>query len=162
MSGLGTVGMVLSFFIQTTGKTSDAERRGKSPKIACRRLKASGRANCPEAFVLRTARRRTVFQPLGIDLLFVCNDVIAEQRHIRITTRLVHFIDTRTAMDYICASFSLQTVRSGSHERQEVWCWRSSGRVPFRSAGSGRMQQHRRSEERRVGKECRSRWSPYH
>ena len=23
-------------------------------------------------------------------------------------------------------------------------------------------RQHRRSEERRVGKECRSRWSPYH
>ena len=23
-------------------------------------------------------------------------------------------------------------------------------------------QKHRRSEERRVGKECRSRWSPYH
>ena len=23
-------------------------------------------------------------------------------------------------------------------------------------------QEHRRSEERRVGKECRSRWSPYH
>ena len=23
-------------------------------------------------------------------------------------------------------------------------------------------QVHRRSEERRVGKECRSRWSPYH
>ena len=26
----------------------------------------------------------------------------------------------------------------------------------------GRFQQHGRSEERRVGKECRSRWSPYH
>ena len=26
----------------------------------------------------------------------------------------------------------------------------------------GRMPVHRRSEERRVGKECRSRWSPYH
>ena len=26
----------------------------------------------------------------------------------------------------------------------------------------GRVQRHRRSEERRVGKECRSRWSPYH
>ena len=25
-----------------------------------------------------------------------------------------------------------------------------------------RMRAHRRSEERRVGKECRSRWSPYH
>ena len=24
------------------------------------------------------------------------------------------------------------------------------------------LLQHRRSEERRVGKECRSRWSPYH
>ena len=24
------------------------------------------------------------------------------------------------------------------------------------------MNKHRRSEERRVGKECRSRWSPYH
>ena len=24
------------------------------------------------------------------------------------------------------------------------------------------MLQHHRSEERRVGKECRSRWSPYH
>ena len=24
------------------------------------------------------------------------------------------------------------------------------------------LTEHRRSEERRVGKECRSRWSPYH
>src|SRR3712207_7286770 len=30
-------------------------------------------------------------------------------------------------------------------------------------AGGGRMRRRRdRSEERRVGKECRSRWSPYH
>ena len=26
----------------------------------------------------------------------------------------------------------------------------------------GQLQQQARSEERRVGKECRSRWSPYH
>ena len=26
----------------------------------------------------------------------------------------------------------------------------------------GLYQENRRSEERRVGKECRSRWSPYH
>ena len=26
----------------------------------------------------------------------------------------------------------------------------------------GESPEHRRSEERRVGKECRSRWSPYH
>ena len=29
-------------------------------------------------------------------------------------------------------------------------------------ACSGGPDSHRRSEERRVGKECRSRWSPYH
>ena len=28
--------------------------------------------------------------------------------------------------------------------------------------GSGKSNLYRRSEERRVGKECRSRWSPYH
>src|SRR3989475_8693155 len=28
--------------------------------------------------------------------------------------------------------------------------------------GSVRLERHDRSEERRVGKECRSRWSPYH
>src|SRR3712207_9378645 len=27
---------------------------------------------------------------------------------------------------------------------------------------AGFVAEHRRSEERRVGKECRSRWSPYH
>src|SRR3712207_9316055 len=30
------------------------------------------------------------------------------------------------------------------------------------SSGSGGLTQRLRSEERRVGKECRSRWSPYH
>ena len=30
------------------------------------------------------------------------------------------------------------------------------------TTGGSRVWQDRRSEERRVGKECRSRWSPYH
>ena len=34
--------------------------------------------------------------------------------------------------------------------------WRSSAAPPCE------YRPHRRSEERRVGKECRSRWSPYH
>src|SRR5215208_8116906 len=36
--------------------------------------------------------------------------------------------------------------------------------VPGRGRGdqAGRQREERRSEERRVGKECRSRWSPYH
>ena len=31
-----------------------------------------------------------------------------------------------------------------------------------RTKEKGALGEHRRSEERRVGKECRSRWSPYH
>src|SRR3984893_5174597 len=42
-----------------------------------------------------------------------------------------------------------------------VWASRWLGQfVPERVAGVDLMV--RRSEERRVGKECRSRWSPYH
>src|SRR3989441_13297077 len=33
---------------------------------------------------------------------------------------------------------------------------------PLERGRGGRRIQRRRSEERRVGKECRSRWSPYH
>src|SRR3712207_8520656 len=32
----------------------------------------------------------------------------------------------------------------------------------LRDLGLGKLLPDRRSEERRVGKECRSRWSPYH
>src|SRR2546422_11108452 len=33
---------------------------------------------------------------------------------------------------------------------------------PFRSFAASSVRSGTRSEERRVGKECRSRWSPYH
>ena len=32
----------------------------------------------------------------------------------------------------------------------------------FRDIATSQFMDHARSEERRVGKECRSRWSPYH
>src|SRR5256885_11289192 len=41
-----------------------------------------------------------------------------------------------------------------------AWHTHPLGQTLIVTAGSGRTQ--RRSEERRVGKECRSRWSPYH
>ena len=39
---------------------------------------------------------------------------------------------------------------------------REEGRDAERIAVARRMLKSHRSEERRVGKECRSRWSPYH
>ena len=43
---------------------------------------------------------------------------------------------------------------------------KGGGRRPlrafFRGSGVRRWRPAERSEERRVGKECRSRWSPYH
>ena len=35
-------------------------------------------------------------------------------------------------------------------------------RLAGQDGGGARRFQYKRSEERRVGKECRSRWSPYH
>src|ERR1051325_10020912 len=40
------------------------------------------------------------------------------------------------------------------------WIWRRSLPAPF--GGAFAPYSSHRSEERRVGKECRSRWSPYH
>src|SRR5271167_3073180 len=40
--------------------------------------------------------------------------------------------------------------------------WSLSGRVPAAECSPRTAANGPRSEERRVGKECRSRWSPYH
>ena len=42
----------------------------------------------------------------------------------------------------------------------EIALFPSEDKVPFRDCGIS--EEEIRSEERRVGKECRSRWSPYH
>ena len=54
-----------------------------------------------------------------------------------------------------------------------IWAVQKPGALPQRKPGSiksgalpqrelGSIKSRGRSEERRVGKECRSRWSPYH
>src|SRR5256885_17073601 len=50
-----------------------------------------------------------------------------------------------------------ERMREHEHERGYGREWRGEERGRFTGAG-----RERRSEERRVGKECRSRWSPYH
>ena len=51
--------------------------------------------------------------------------------------------------------------RSSVELPDDLWVGPES-RVPCSPVHRGRRRQHCRSEERRVGKECRSRWSPYH
>src|SRR2546425_6797214 len=46
--------------------------------------------------------------------------------------------------------------------RQHAPCRRLADEKPRESADRQRALDFLRSEERRVGKECRSRWSPYH
>ena len=40
--------------------------------------------------------------------------------------------------------------------------YRAGEKMPTEAELANRFNVNRRSEERRVGKECRSRWSPYH
>src|SRR4051812_31824758 len=51
--------------------------------------------------------------------------------------------------------------RFSDDESLAVW-ERSEQRRAFMGRMRHMVEQERRSEERRVGKECRSRWSPYH
>src|SRR5438132_10308097 len=75
---------------------------------------------------------------------------------------------TRSLCDWssdVCSS-DLET-RAGDLHALDVTRWRRLQRVDdaLRDLTGRRthdLREHERSEERRVGKECRSRWSPYH
>ena len=54
-------------------------------------------------------------------------------------------------------------LRSASSEAaRELDLWLNGRLDDLRAAASSYVTSENRSEERRVGKECRSRWSPYH
>ena len=56
-----------------------------------------------------------------------------------------------------CSAAGVLTACSGSSEPAS-----SASTAPEPPASSAASEVTARSEERRVGKECRSRWSPYH
>src|SRR5688572_32603257 len=56
----------------------------------------------------------------------------------------------------VCSSdLSTRSRQHREHSHIESWCWPCRNQIR-------RNARELRSEERRVGKECRSRWSPYH
>ena len=65
---------------------------------------------------------------------------------------------------YVCMIFSPQTAYaaedSSQHETVKVGFFAMDGYHVMDEEGN--RSGYGRSEERRVGKECRSRWSPYH
>src|SRR5260221_7354980 len=66
-----------------------------------------------------------------------------------------HYHDTNS----FTAKFNEEIATVGAPKKQR------QGTVSFRKPGRMRWEfetPEKRSEERRVGKECRSRWSPYH
>src|SRR5256885_2698557 len=65
---------------------------------------------------------------------------------------------------YVIHYMTTHQIRNGHHRLDRAVWWEAERVV--RDGGIAYVQHelrdHYRSEERRVGKECRSRWSPYH
>ena len=62
---------------------------------------------------------------------------------------------------YVYSTFN-NTIISIADESGNVVSWSSAGAKGFKGSRKSTPYAAQRSEERRVGKECRSRWSPYH
>src|SRR5256885_16775943 len=64
---------------------------------------------------------------------------------------------------FVVAVFNLNVVPSiAANGGVTIWLWLISLLLFFWPQGIAVIELAHRSEERRVGKECRSRWSPYH
>ena len=91
---------------------------------------------------------RTVFC-----LLTLCGMAAAQQS----TARLLGTVTDPTGAVVVGAAVTAHNVATGM-ERKAVTMENGEYSIPLLPIGEYTV----RSEERRVGKECRSRWSPYH
>src|SRR2546422_3435879 len=72
---------------------------------------------------------------------------------------------TRCSRDWssdVCSSDLVDLSRCWLERRNQLEIEQQGSTFPLRLDGDPHGKSHDRSEERRVGKECRSRWSPYH
>ena len=64
--------------------------------------------------------------------------------------------------DFIAEAFSRIQIRGDEVDTQKIVDAERSANLLMVEWNNKGQNQFQRSEERRVGKECRSRWSPYH
>src|SRR5882762_7286993 len=103
------------------------------------------------------ARRVNTLQELGADFLPQVAQRIQNFRRVKVANgRTVWEI---TAKD---AQYFEQNDQIVVIEPEMTFFMKQDGRAAHLAGAEGRITFDGRSEERRVGKECRSRWSPYH
>ena len=80
---------------------------------------------------------------------------MSEQKKINIRNKRATF-DYEILEEYVAGivlvGTEIKSIRAGKASLTDSFCYFDKGELWIRG----------RSEERRVGKECRSRWSPYH
>ena len=63
----------------------------------------------------------------------------------------------------ICAGRERKEIMEKEYRlKSDIMVFENFRSLKYSSEDAGRLSERSRSEERRVGKECRSRWSPYH
>src|SRR5574340_1713010 len=153
---------------KTNGRGSRGARRGgvgagERQRRGVRRtvlVRAAGRARCAavpagEHAGCDVGLPQRALQPLRLGSG-------ASRRRAELSPRAPHRADLRTARQnaHRAALLAAAGARVGQPERRAG----DGGRgrcIGLAARRRGRLSRHR-SEERRVGKECRSRWSPYH
>src|SRR3712207_5155457 len=96
--------------------------------------------------------------------LATLDDLVADPTWYRtlITKLRTAYPDLHLTIDHIIAEADWVAYRwtaQGTHELGVQLRWTG---MTFQRIQAGKISEDYRSEERRVGKECRSRWSPYH
>ena len=119
-----------------------------------------------KCFILCINSMNSYFTLEILNLTFIQTilDSILKSRDITLPTK-VHLFKSMVfpVVMYGCESWTIKKAVHRRIDAFELWCWRRLLRVPWTERRSSQsILKEIRSEERRVGKECRSRWSPYH